>query len=103
MASSIFRSEDRLTAPLVRRDGELVEVGWGEAIEIVANRLDLIKDEDGGQAIAVIGGANGTNEDAYAVSKFARVALGTNNVDSRIDDALSSHFLGGCGRPRHDR
>ena len=90
-----LRSEDRLTAPLVRRDGELVEVGWGEAIEIVANRLDLIKDEDGGQAIAVIGGANGTNEDAYAVSKFARVALGTNNVDSRIDDALSSHFLAG--------
>ena len=88
-----LRSEERLTTPLVRRGGELVEVDWPEALDIVANRLDLIKDEDGGGAMAVIGGAQGTNEDAYALSKFARVALSTNNVDARIDDALASHFL----------
>ena len=88
-----LRSEDRLTVPLVRRNGELVEVGWSEALDIVATRFDLIKEEDGGGALGVIGGANGTNEDAYAVSKFARTVLETNNVDSRMDDALSSHFL----------
>jgi NADH-quinone oxidoreductase subunit G len=88
-----LRSEQRLTSPLVRRGGELVEVGWTEAIDIAANRLDLIREEDGGDALAIIGGAQGTNEDAYAISKFARVALGTNNVDARMDDALSSHFL----------
>lgn len=86
-------SEDRLTAPLVRRNGELVEIEWAEALDIASNRLGLIRHEDGGDALGVIGGAQGTNEDAYALSKFARVALGTNNVDARSDDALSSHFL----------
>ena len=88
-------SEDRLTTPLVKRGGELVAVGWAEALDIVANRIDLISEEDGGSAFGVIGGARGTNEDAYALSKFARVTLGTNNVDCRMDDALSSHFLAG--------
>jgi predicted molibdopterin-dependent oxidoreductase YjgC len=77
----------------VRRDGELVETTWAEALDIVANRIDLIGAEDGGDAFAVIGGAHGTNEDAYAMSKFARVTLGTNHVDCRLDDGLSSHFL----------
>jgi NADH-quinone oxidoreductase subunit G len=86
-------SSDRLTAPLIRRNGELVEVGWAEALDVVAERIGLIRDEDGGEAFAVIGGAHGTNEDAYALSKFARVTLGTNNVDARLDDALASHFL----------
>jgi len=88
-----LRSDDRLTSPLVRRDGDLVEVGWSEALDIVSTRFDLIKEEDGGEALGVIGGANGTNEDAYAISKFARVVLGSNNVDARMGDALSSHFL----------
>jgi NADH-quinone oxidoreductase subunit G len=86
-------STERVLRPLVRRGGELVEVGWSEALDLVAERIGLIRDEDGGEALAVIGGAHGTNEDAYALSKFARVVLGTNNVDARVDDALSSHFL----------
>jgi NADH-quinone oxidoreductase subunit G len=88
-----LRSEERLTKPLVRRDGELVEVEWAEALDIVANRLQLIKDEDGGGALAVIGGANGTNEDAYALSRFAREVLDTPNVDSTLGDSLATHFL----------
>jgi NADH-quinone oxidoreductase subunit G len=88
-----LESPDRVTAPLVRRDGDLVEVGWHEALETVANRLGLIHEEDGAGALAVIGGAQGTNEDAYALSKFARVVLGTNNVDCRLDDTMSAHFL----------
>ncbi len=86
-------SEERLSMPLVRKDGELVETSWAEALDRVAERIGLIRDEDGGGAFAVIGGAHGTNEDAYALSKFARVVLGTNNVDARLDDALASHFL----------
>ena len=88
-----LRSKERLTGPLVRRDGELVEVGWPEALEMVANRLQLIKSEDGGQAFAIVGGAHGTNEDAYALSRFASEVLQTPHVDSRLDDSLSSHFL----------
>jgi NADH-quinone oxidoreductase subunit G len=88
-----LRSQERLTQPLIRRNGELTEVGWAEAVEIVATRLQLIQEEDGGKALAVIGGANGTNEDAYALSRFARETLETPHIDSRMDDALSSHFL----------
>ncbi len=88
-----LRSEQRLTLPLVRRGGELVETTWSEALDMVANRVDLISDEDGGSAFAVIGGAHGTNEDAYALSKFARVSLRTNNIDCRVDDAMAPHFL----------
>ena len=88
-----IHSEDRLTTPLVWRDGEYVEVEWAEAIDMVADRFGLLRDEAGGEAVAVLGGAQGTNEDAYALSKFARTALGTNNVDARMGDALGSHFL----------
>jgi NADH-quinone oxidoreductase subunit G len=88
-----IHSEDRLTAPRVWRDGEYEEAEWAEAIDLVADRFGLIRDEGGGEAIAVLGGAQGTNEDAYALSKFARTALGTNNVDARMGDALGSHFL----------
>ena len=88
-----LRSDHRLTTPLVRRDGELVEAGWAAALDRVAERIGLIRDEAGGDAFAVIGGAHGTNEDAYALSKFARVVLGTNNIDARLDDGLDSHFL----------
>ena len=88
-----LNSEERITMPLVRKDGELVETTWADALDRVAERIGLIRDEDGGEAFAVIGGAHGTNEDAYALSKFARVVLETNNIDARLDDSLASHFL----------
>jgi NADH-quinone oxidoreductase subunit G len=88
-----LQSEHRLTSPLLRRDGELVEVSWPEALDIVASRLQLVLEEDGGESVAVIGGANGTNEDAYALSRFAREVLGTPHVDARMDDGLSAPFL----------
>jgi NADH-quinone oxidoreductase subunit G len=88
-----IESDLRLTRPLARRDGDLVSVSWSEALDMVSDRIELIRSEDGGDAFGVIGGAHGTNEDAYALSKFARVVLGTNNVDARVDDALASHFL----------
>ena len=78
---------------MVNRDGSLVEVEWTEALDIVANRIDLIKAEDGGAAFGVIGGAQGTNEDAYALPVSHGSSSETNNVDSRLDDSLASHFL----------
>ena len=68
---------ERLTAPLVKRDGEFVEITWDEALEIVASKLaSYSKDE-----VAVISSAKCTNEDNYVAQKLARVVLGTNNVD----------------------
>jgi NADH-quinone oxidoreductase subunit G len=87
------RSPQRLTTPLVRRGGELEPVTWSEALDMVANRLELIVEESGGGSVAVLGGANGTNEDAYALSRFARTVLKTNNVDCRTGEGPSSPFV----------
>jgi NADH-quinone oxidoreductase subunit G len=88
-------SPDRLTTPLIREFGELHEATWGEAIQRVAERLSSIITDHGPDAIGAIGGARGTNEDAYALSKFMRVAVGTNNLDAQLDDGLNPDFLVG--------
>jgi NADH-quinone oxidoreductase subunit G len=87
------RSDNRLTTPLVRRGDQFEAIEWADALDMVSNRLGLIGDESGGQAIGVLGGSQGTNEDAYALSKFARTVLKTNNVDSLIDERTPAHFL----------
>jgi NADH-quinone oxidoreductase subunit G len=70
----------RLTTPLVRRDGELQPASWPEAWAAAAEGL-LAAREQGG--VGVLPGGRLTLEDAYAYAKFARVALGTNDVDAR--------------------
>jgi len=74
-------SEDRITQPLVRRDGKLVPVSWEQAIEHAANRLKQVRDTQGGSAIGVIGSNRTTNEENYLLQKFARSILGTGNID----------------------
>ncbi len=73
--------EDRLHHPLIRRNGELTPATWEEALEYVAERLSEIKEEHGADAIGVLSSAKCTNEENYLLQKFARVVLGTNNVD----------------------
>ena len=72
---------DRLTKPLIRKNGELVESSWDEALDLVATKLAHIKAEHGGDAIGVLTSAKCTNEENYLAQKFARAVLGTNNVD----------------------
>jgi len=72
---------DRLTAPLIRNaDGVLEEASWPEALERAAQGLTEAVDRGG---VGVLPGGRLTEEDAYAYAKFARVALGTNDVDAR--------------------
>ena len=73
--------EDRLTQPLIRRDGKLIPATWEEAFELIGKRFAEVRDKDGGQAIGVVGSTRTTNEEDYLLSKFARVVLKTNNVD----------------------
>lgn len=68
---------ERLTTPLVRKNGELKEASWDEAIEVVANRLSRYQQHE----VAVFGSGKCTNEENYVIQKFARAVLGTNNVD----------------------
>jgi NADH-quinone oxidoreductase subunit G len=89
-----INSPDRLQVPLVRDgDGQLQPATWGEALDVVADRLRRVVEEHGGAAVAGLGGARGTNEDAYAFSKFLRTVVGTHHLDSRMDDAPASQFL----------
>jgi len=74
----------RLTAPLVRRNGELVETSWDEALQHVADRLTAIKEAHGPDAIGGIAGSHLPNEDLYLFQKFNREVIGTQNVDHRV-------------------
>jgi len=89
--------EERLTQPLIRKNGKLTPSTWEEAFDLVGKKFKDARDIDGGSAIGVIGSTRTTNEEAYLLSKFARVVLKTNNVDHhRTADfpALSSALRG---------
>ena len=89
---------DRILTPLVRNaSGELVEANWPDALSIAATALQEAVDRGG---VGVLPGGRLTEEDAYAYSKFARLALGTNDIDFRSRpasaeelDFLSSHVV----------
>ena len=72
---------DRLTTPLIKKDGEFIEATWDQALDFVADKLVEIKKEHGGDAIGVLSSAKCTNEENYLLQKFTRGVLGTNNVD----------------------
>jgi NADH-quinone oxidoreductase subunit G len=82
--------EDRLTQPLVRKHGRLAPATWEEAFELIGSRFRHILDREGGQAIGVIGSTRTTNEENYLLQKFARVVLGTNNIDHHRTADLSA-------------
>jgi NADH-quinone oxidoreductase subunit G len=73
--------EDRLTQPLIRKDGRLTPSTWEEAFDLIGKRFTEIRDKDGGQAIGLFGSNRTTNEENYLLQKFARVVLKTNNID----------------------
>jgi NADH-quinone oxidoreductase subunit G len=73
--------EDRLTRPLIRKNGRLTPSTWEEAFELIGKRFREICDQVGGQAVGVVGSTRTTNEESYLLQKFARVVLGTNNID----------------------
>jgi len=72
---------DRLTTPLIKRNGKLEEATWDESIKLIADKLTQIKSESGPDSIAGLSSAKCTNEDNYVFQKFIRAAIGTNNVD----------------------
>ncbi|MGD8500335.1 MAG: formate dehydrogenase subunit alpha, partial [Phycisphaerales bacterium] len=72
---------ERLTTPLIKRNGKLEEASWDEAIKLIAGKLKKIKSESGPDSIAGLSSAKCTNEDNYVFQKFIRAGIGTNNVD----------------------
>jgi formate dehydrogenase alpha subunit len=80
------QSNERLTTPLIRREGELQRASWDEALDLVAHRF-----ADSLGRFAAIASAKATNEDGYVLQKFTRAVMGTNSIDhcSRLCHAPS--------------
>lgn len=91
-APAVLSSRVRLTEPLVRRTrgGPLEPAGWDEALGAVADGLARTRARHGADAVGVFGGGGLTNEKAYALGKFARVVLGTSQIDYNGRFCMSS-------------
>lgn len=72
---------DRITEPMIRTNDGWRSLSWPDAISFTATRLRQISQEHGPNSIGILGSARATNEDNYLAQKFARVVIGTNNVD----------------------
>jgi len=73
---------DRLTTPLVRRNGELREATWDEALDRAAEGFRRVIGRHGPEAFGMFSCSKATNEMNYLAQKFARVVIGSNNIDS---------------------
>ncbi len=72
---------DRLKTPLIRKNGALVESTWEEALKLIGEKLNSIRNQSGPDALAFLSSAKCTNEENYLMMKLARAAAGTNNID----------------------
>ncbi|MHA1882209.1 MAG: formate dehydrogenase subunit alpha [Candidatus Thorarchaeota archaeon] len=70
-------SKDRLTTPLIRKGGKLVESTWDEALDLIASKLKGVEPSEFG----LLASGKNTNEDAYVLQKFTRTVMKTNNVE----------------------
>ncbi|KAF4409942.1 MULTISPECIES: molybdopterin oxidoreductase family protein [Streptomyces] len=91
-AAAVLDRRVRLTEPLVRREpgGELAPAGWDEALDRIAEALARTRAAHGPDAVGVFGGGGLTNEKAYGLGKFARVVLGTSQIDYNGRFCMSS-------------
>ncbi|MGC0409500.1 assimilatory nitrate reductase catalytic subunit [Streptomyces sp. SAI-195] len=95
-AAAVLAPAARLTSPLVRSDdGALVPAGWDEALDRIAGNLERTRAQYGADALGVFGGGGLTNEKAYALGKFARVVLGTSQIDYNGRFCMSSAAAAG--------
>ncbi|WP_050355033.1 formate dehydrogenase subunit alpha [Gottschalkia purinilytica] len=79
--TDLINSPDRITTPLIKKNGKFVKASWEEALSLVTSKLKSIKDEYGGDAIAGLSSARCVNEDNFVFQKMMRLVFDTNNVD----------------------
>ena len=80
-AFKFYNHEDRLTSPLIRKNGVLTPCSWDEALDFIKGKFESIKQDHGPDAIAGISSARCTNEENYMFQKMIRQLVGTNNID----------------------
>ena len=89
-AAELLVSSQRILEPMIREGDGFRAASWDEALEVIATRLTEIRAESGADAVGVFGGGGLTNEKAYQLGKFARLALGTSRIDYNGRFCMSS-------------
>jgi len=80
-AFKFYNHPERLTSPMIKRNGHFEEVSWDEVYDYMAERFLQYKAEFGPDSIAGISSSRCTNEENYLMQKFIRAVIGTNNID----------------------
>jgi predicted molibdopterin-dependent oxidoreductase YjgC len=80
-AYDFINQPERLTVPLIKKNGQFREATWNEALSLIGERLGEIRLKHGPDSIGVFSSAKITNEENYLAQKFARAVLETNNID----------------------
>jgi NADH-quinone oxidoreductase subunit G len=91
-------AEDRVLEPQIRTGDAWNEESWPDALDAAASAISAARDEHGANSIAVLGGAHGTNEDAYAWARLAKGVIRTDNVDAQLGDGLPPEMVVGMRR-----
>ena len=77
-----IHSPDRITTPLIKKDGKFEEASWDEALDLVAKKFKETSDKNGPKALGFQVSCRTPNEECYIMQKWARVAFKTNNIDN---------------------
>jgi len=94
-SAELLVSPERIQQPMIRSGEGFRPAGWDEALDLIADRLRAIRNESGADAVGVFGGGGLTNEKAYQLGKFARLALGTSRIDYNGRFCMSSAAAAG--------
>ena len=87
-------AKDRLTKPLVRKNGKLVETSMKEALDLVASKMKSTIDQHGKDAVSMYGSGQWTIPDGYVASKLMKGAIGTNNLEANARLCMASAVTG---------
>jgi NADH-quinone oxidoreductase subunit G len=99
-AFDFANNDERIRQPLIKRDGKLEPATWEQAFELIASKFKDVLASDGPGAIGVIGSNRTTNEENYLLQKFARVVLGTNNIDHHRTADFPAFASALAGKPK---
>ncbi len=94
-AFTALHADTRVTTPLIKRANRFEEATWSEALKLIASKLGGYK----GAEVAMIGGANNTNEEAFVAGKFMRTVIGSAHIDAQLGDGIG-HQLAAAVTPR---
>ena len=94
-SAELLVSSERIVEPMIRSGEGFRAAEWGEALDLIADRVRAIRSESGADAVGVFGGGGLTNEKAYQLGKFARIALGTSRIDYNGRFCMSSAAAAG--------